>query len=193
VEARSWRLRTAALLGVGAFAVHQLRFAVPYGRGASHALAVQGHAYLLPLAPVLVGVLLLAFAHLLGAVARGAPAPAVRFRRLWVGASASLAIVYSLQELIEGLVSRGHPGGLEGVVGHGGWLALPLSIVIGLAIALLSRGASVAAARARRAGRPWRAPAPLAPLVLAAPGASLSQLARAFPRVLPPRGPPVSV
>ena len=137
MEARSWRLRTAALLGVGAFAVHQLRFALPYGRGASHALAVQGHAYLLPLAPVLVGLLLLAFAQLLGAMARGAHGPAVRFRRLWLGASACLTAVYGIQELIEGLVSPGHPGGLEGVAGHGGWLALPLSILVGFLILIL--------------------------------------------------------
>jgi hypothetical protein len=192
VEARSWHLRTAALLGVGAFAVHQLRFAIPYGHEASHALAVQGHAYLLPVAPVLVGVLLLAFAHLLGAVARGARAPAVRFRRLWLGASICLTAVYSLQELIEGLVSPGHPGGVQGVAGHGGWLALPLSIAIGLAIALLTRGAAVAA-RARRAGRPWRAPAPPAPLMLGAPPASFLRRSSAFPRVLPARGPPASV
>ena len=192
MEARPWRLRTAALLGVGAFAVHQLRFALPYGRGASHALAVQGHAYLLPLAPVLVGLLLLASAQLLGAVARGAHGPAVRFRRLWLGASACLTAVYGIQELIEGLVSPGHPGGLEGVVGHGGWLALPLSILVGLAIALLTRGARVAA-RARRAGRPWRVPAPLAPLVLAAAAGAALTRSRTFPRVLPARGPPVSV
>jgi hypothetical protein len=147
----------AGLMGAGTFGVHQLRFALPAGDGSGGAQAVGGHGYLAPLGPLLAGLMLVAFAVALARLARGAHEPVPRFRRLWAGSSASLFAVYCAQESIEGLLNRGHPGGVDGVVGHGGWVALPLAVAIGLAMALIMRGAAAASALAA-ARSPWHAP-----------------------------------
>lgn len=148
-------LRMAALMGVGTFGVHQLRFAL----SDDHARAVYGHGYLSALAPVLAALLLVAFAAGLARVARGAVEAAPRFRRLWAGASAGLMAAYCAQESIEGLLTHGHA---TGMFAHGGLVALPLAIAIGLGIALIARGAAVAsmlvAARGRSAAAKPRAP-----------------------------------
>src|SRR5439155_17156618 len=84
------------------------------------------------------------------------------FGRLWGCASSALLAVYTLQEGLEGEFSPGHPTGLVGVFGHGGWTAIPLAITIGALIALLLEGARrtiiFVSARARvRLPRPGRA------------------------------------
>jgi hypothetical protein len=174
-----WTLRMATLMAVGTLLVHQLRFALSGG-----AQPVNGHAYLVPLAPVLAGLLLIGCASALARLARGVADPAPRLRRLWAGASASLFGVYCVQEAIEGSLTSGHPGGFA----HGGWIALPLAIAIGLAIALLMRGV---ASIARRAPRRWRVPVAVAPV-------ETSLRLPAFPRAvsverhLAPRGPPLA-
>jgi hypothetical protein len=155
-------LRLAALMGAGTFAVHQARYAFGYRAEASDALAAHGHAYLAPVAPVIAGAVILCLAELVRRVARGAPAAAPRFGRLWAGTTVALLAVYVVQELVEGALAAHHPGGLFGVAGNGGWVALPLAMAFGLAISLLMRGAS-AAAELTAPRRPWRAPAPLAP------------------------------
>ena len=154
-------LRLAALMGVGTLGVHQLRFLFGYRADAAAVAADQGHGYMPALAPVLAGVLMLALAQAIGRIARGAFGHTPRFRRLWAGASAGLLATYSAQELIEGALAPHHPVGLAGVAGHGGWVALPLALLFGLAIAALMRGAG--AAELGDARRPWRAPEPLAP------------------------------
>jgi hypothetical protein len=147
----------AALMGAGAFAVHQLRFALAAGGESGGARSFGGHAYLVPLGPILAGLLLIVFAVALARLARGAHEPVPRIRRLWAGASVSLLAVYCMQEMTEGMLTPGHPGGVEGAIGHGGWIALPLAVAIGLAIALIMRGAAAASALAA-ARSPWRAP-----------------------------------
>jgi hypothetical protein len=182
-------VRLAALMGMGTFAVHQARYALGYRGEASQELVSQGHAYLIALGPLLAGVLMLALAALIRRVARGGDGPAPRFRRVWAGATLALATVYTAQELIEGAVASHHPEGVAGVAGHGGWVALPLALVIGLGIALAMRGAGAAHELAEPL-RPWRAPVPVQPtpveLVtrLLAPKRSGAALAHA------PRGPP---
>jgi hypothetical protein len=186
-----WTLRTAALMGAGTFVVHQLRFAISGGHGGGGAAAVQGHGYLVPLGPILAGLLLLAFAAGLGRVARGAHEPAPRFRRLWAGASGSLFAVYCVQETIEGIVTAGHHSGLHMPLAHGGWVALPLSVGVGLVIALITRGAAAASALVA-ARAPWRPSAPVATLQVVLPpwsprrtrGRSLHLAARGPPAVL---------
>jgi hypothetical protein len=168
----------ATLLAVGTFAVHQLRFAFSGG-----ADSVTGHAYLVALGPVLAGLLLLAAASALRRLARGVADPAPRFRRLWLGASASLFVVYCTQEASEGALTSGHPGGLA----DGGWVALPLAVAIGLAIALIMRGAAQAARLVRRAC--WRLRVPTAPVESSIP-VSLRRVLRVAARNLAPRGPP---
>jgi hypothetical protein len=190
VPSRAWTLRTAALLGAGAFGVHQLRYVLSYDHGAARSLTLHGHGYLAPLGPVLAGVVVLALAAALGRVARGVVEPAPRFRRLWAGASGSLLAVYCAQESIERLLTGAHAGGVPGMFWHGGWVALPLAAAIGLAIALLMRG--TAAATAVVAGSrpaPWRAPSPARPLHALLPPWAPGRT-RAAARHLAARGPP---
>ena len=141
----TWILRMAALMGAGAYGVHQLRFALtPADR-----VTTQAHAYLAPVGTVVVGLLLLALAAALSRIARGHVDEAPRLRRLWPGTSASLVAVYCAQETIERLIAHG-----ESPFERGGWIAIPLAAVIGLAIALIARGAAAAsevAAADRRA------------------------------------------
>jgi hypothetical protein len=171
----------AALMGAGTFAVHQLRYAIGFDPGAQ---AVDGHSYLVPLGPLLAGLLLFAFATVLARLSRGAVDPAPRFRRLWAGASASLLAVYCAQETIEALLTSAHPS----LLAHDGWLAIPLAAGVGLLIALLMRGAAEATAlTAARA--PWHAPAPIAPMeALLPPWAP--RRTHASSRHLAARGPP---
>jgi hypothetical protein len=187
---RGWVLRLAALLAAGTFGVHQARYALGYHEEASRALADQGHAYLIALGPLVAGLVMLALAALLHRVARGAAAPAPPFRVLWPSATLALAVTYGVQESVEGALAAHHPAGVAAVLGHGGWVALPLAVVVGLAVALAMRGATAAAGlRPAVARRPW--PLPAAPLRLAAPcflaaprpGAALTRAARGPPRL----------
>jgi hypothetical protein len=131
----NWILRMAALMGAGAYGVHQLRFALtPANRATAHA-----HAYLAPVGTVLVGLLLLALAAALARIARGHVDATPRLRRLWPGTIASLVAVYCAQESIERLIAHG-----ESPLARGGWVAIPLAVVIGFAVALIARGAAVA-------------------------------------------------
>jgi hypothetical protein len=102
----------------------------------------------------------------LGAGAR--PSAWRGFLRLALIIGASLLALYSCQELLEGMLSSGHPGGFNGVFGDGGWWAVPLSLACGLVIAAALRGARAAirwaAARHHRPkvshGRPTPTPRP---------------------------------
>jgi hypothetical protein len=170
----------ATLLAVGTFVVHQLRFALS---GAAE--PVSGHAYLVPLGPVLAGLLLLALASALARLARGVADPAPRLRRLWPGASGSLFVVYFAQEAIEGALTSGHPGGLA----DGGWIAIPLAIAIGLVIALLMCGA---AAAARLITRRPRVGVPVAAFEAFIPPWTRPRT-RAVERHMAPRGPPLAL
>jgi hypothetical protein len=46
-----------------------------------------------------------------------------------------LFLIYGVQELCEGLFASGHPAGLIGILGHGGWIAAPIALVLGAALA----------------------------------------------------------
>jgi hypothetical protein len=179
----------AALMGTGTYAVHQLRYAISYDGGARHADALNGHAYIAALGPVLAGFLLLALAVALARVARGTVEQAPRFRRLWAGATGSLLAVYCAQETVERVLGGGHPGGVPGIFSHGGWVAVPLALAVGLAIALLMRGAAAATALVV-ARSPWHAPAP-SPALQALLPSWAPRTTRAAARHLAARGPPV--
>ncbi len=183
MRSRAWRLRAGAL-GLGAaFALHQLRFLIAYHGAAHHELGRQGHGYLRVLVALVPAVLVLTTLHFAGSLAAarrgaGAEAPPPRVRVLWPAASMGLFALYAVQESLEGLLESGHPVGLAGVLGHGGWVAVPLALLLGLVVALLLRGAAaivgyVAGRAARRAPRrparsllrlPRISPAPLEPL-----------------------------
>lgn len=162
---RFWpKLRALSLVAAGSVFVHELRYVAAYGGSASQALAEQGHTYT-PLLEALVALLLLVaivrFAISLSSARNGAVrerSPRT-FVRLWAGATAALVAVYTLQEGFEGAFAPGHPSGVIGVFGHGGWTALLFSVVVGAAIAALTRVAHqaielVAAGAVARCQRP---------------------------------------
>jgi hypothetical protein len=132
------------LFPAAAYAVHQLRFELGYGSGSSAALAAQGHGYLDSLAPW-VGILLaLGLGSFLMRLVRAASGasdyrPVRSFARLSGVAWALLLAAYVVQEWLEGVFAAGHPGGFAGIFGHGGWWAVPLSGLAGLAVAALLR------------------------------------------------------
>jgi hypothetical protein len=165
------RLRAAALMPAAVLTVHQLRFLLAFGGGSGEELEKEGHQYLSALAaPIAMSVAIvvgLFFARLASAWRVGAgedPVPRRGFLRLALLIGASLLALYSCQELLEGMLSSGHPGGFDGVFGDGGWWAAPLSLVCGLVIAAALRGARAAirwaAARRRPATAPHGRPAP---------------------------------
>lgn len=173
----------AALMPAAAFAVHQLRFMIAYGSGSSRALSQTGHAYLHSLAPWLVALVALTaggFMWSLGramAGQRSAPRFTLSLAALWLACTASLVGIYVLQETLEGLLAAGHPAGLAGVLGYGGWWAIPAAAAIALVLAVVFHGARWAIARIagrtgsrpaprRRRARPLRPRAALAPRLI---------------------------
>jgi len=131
--------RTGALVSLGALAVHQLRYLAAYGGDAGHQLADQGHGYLPAALPVVAGFALAALAAcvLRGAVARmpdrtQSPGP--------LPFALAIMSVFSLQEVMEGAFSAGHAAGFAAVFTHGGWLAVPLAVVVGWICSVLDRG-----------------------------------------------------
>jgi len=184
--------RGIALVPAAGMLVHELRYLLAYGGGADRALSEQGHAYLSSLTPWVVFLLAATLGAFLGRLARAwrlgeaedhsAASPFV----VWLAAAMGLVAIYTGQELLEGLLASGHPPGLVGVFGDGGWWAIPAALFVGGLLTLALRGAGtvirfVAGLRARRTGGRRRAPssnrapfvlllAPRAPMAAAAPG-----------------------
>jgi hypothetical protein len=135
-------LRTAALVAAGWWVVHQLRYLLAYGAGSGDALHRTGHAYLGPVAPLLGMALVLVFARM---VVRATAAPAGRSARaqrlivLWPACAGAIAVLYAAQETTEGILAAGHPAGLAAIFADGGWLAMPLAVLAGLAVAAALR------------------------------------------------------
>ncbi|HTX32666.1 MAG TPA: hypothetical protein VMD09_14885 [Solirubrobacteraceae bacterium] len=141
------RLAPLALMPVAAFAVHQLRYWLAFGGHAGAILQGQGHSYLHSVAPWLALLLALGvgiFLRALGRAFTGQSSPSrytLSFAALWLLCAASLVIIYAAQELLEGLLIAGHPAGLIGVFGYGGWWAIPAALAIGLVLAAAFHGA----------------------------------------------------
>ena len=144
------RVRLAALLAAGAFALHQLRYLIAFG-GSS---AAEGHRYMSDLLPPIA---VLALAAALATVVRGteAASPArtslSRGVRFFTGA---LLAIFAGQELLEGLLA-GHP---LVAFADGAWIAVPLAVAIGALAALLARALegverAIAVVHARRSRR----------------------------------------
>jgi hypothetical protein len=143
--------RAAALMPAAVLTVHQARFMLAFGGSSGEELEKEGHQYLSALAaPIAMSVAIvvgLFFARLASAWRDGEKtddAPQRSFLRLALLVAASLLVLYSCQELLEGMLSNGHPEGFNGVFGDGGWWAVPVSLVCGLAIAAALRGARAA-------------------------------------------------
>jgi hypothetical protein len=140
-------LAPVALMPVGAFAVHQLRYWLAFGHHASAVLQAQGHHYLHSAVPWIVVLIALAvglFLRALGRVFGGhtsLPRYTASFMALWLACAASLIAIYAAQELLEGWFATGHPGGLAGVFGYGGWWSVPAAVAVGLVLAAVFHGA----------------------------------------------------
>jgi hypothetical protein len=165
-------LARAAVVPAAAMAVHQLRYLLAYGSASGLELQRQGHSYLHSLVPWTVLALGLAAGAFLSALGRALSGhtSASRFglslAGLWLVCSLSLLVIYAGQEFLEGLFATGHPAGMAGIFGYGGWWALPAALCVGLVLAALLHGArwvlrhvARRAPRVRRpaaADRAWR-------------------------------------
>jgi hypothetical protein len=179
------RLSALALMPLAAFAVHWLRYLLAFGSGARIVLERQGHAYLHSLLPwilLAVGFAVGRFARAAGRALRGngsARGYAVSFFALWLICAACLICLYVCQEGLEGVLAAGHPAGLAGIFGYGGWWSIPAALAVGLVVAALLHGADwvltelsrrfhrpARPGREGRAARPWPSPSlpRLAPL-----------------------------
>ena len=172
-------IRAVALIGAASAAVHELRYAIGYGAGATRALAAHPHGYL---SVVLPGVLTAVFITVTGLGMRLAGgrrtvgARHIGLARLWTVCALALAIIFATQETLEG----------SGALLHGGWIGLALAVPIGLVVALALRGAN--AAEELRS----RGPALLTQIATAAPLAARAAVfhAQRTPAPLGARGPP---
>jgi hypothetical protein len=144
------RFAPAALMPAAAFAVHELRYWLAYGNGAAVQLQRQGHSYLHSVVPwvmVLVALAAGAFLLSLGRAFGGRhslPRYTLSFTMLWLTCSVCLVAVYATQEFLEGLFLAGHPAGLLGVFGYGGWWSIPAALAVGLVLAAAFHGARLA-------------------------------------------------
>ena len=147
-----------------ALLVHQARYSLTYGARANAELTAQGHSYLHSLVPWTIfalGVGASMFLHRVARAARtgrtGAFTTASAFV-LWSATTAALLAIYAVQEVLEELSISGHPDGMAGVFGDGGWWALPAAAVAALAVvALLRLGRVVLRLASKQGGRPLRA------------------------------------
>jgi hypothetical protein len=179
------RLRRAALLSSGAWAVHELRFTVaPVDGGMG-----PGHAYLhalLPLLTVLVALAATGFVARLVAPRRE-HAAARSLRADWASCAAVLLVSFVLQESAESLLSAHGP-----VLAAGGWWGVPLAALVGLGVALLLRGAHAAVAAGTRVAARLRVVLPALP-VASCPPLAARRPAPAPHRHLAARPPPGSL
>lgn len=146
------RLRAGLLMPLAVLAVHQGRYFLAFGAHTPARLLKDGHAYLGSVIPFAVLSAALGFGVLAGQLARawqghseGQRRGAQRVARshstlrIWGLCALILVCLYAAQELTEGALAAGHAGGRAGIAGSGGWLAVPLAIVVGGALTLMLR------------------------------------------------------
>jgi hypothetical protein len=147
-------LRTSTLIALGAFAVHQLRYLAAYGDGAGAALGAQGHTYLEAVLPLLGVLAALATLGTLAVAALGRGSKVASRGAGWAFCTAALLAIFGVQESAEAVLSAGHPGGLAALAGHGGWITLPIAVLVGRVVSLMLDGiASIERAVARTPSR----------------------------------------
>jgi len=137
----------ALLMAPAAFAVHQLRYYLAFGSAAGGELQRTGHSYLHSAAPWLVAVVAVACGCFLQALGRALSSHrslrsySISLFGLWLVCSVVLVGIFCAQEMLEGVFAAGHPPGLDGVFGWGGWWSIPAAACIGLVVATLLHGA----------------------------------------------------
>ncbi|MGO9750269.1 MAG: hypothetical protein ACLP22_01880 [Solirubrobacteraceae bacterium] len=184
------------LMPAAAFGVHQLRYYLAYGSAAGAMLARTGHSYLHSVVPWVVMLVAVAAGGFLGALGRavaGQRSPrrySASLLGLWLACAGCLVAIFATQEFLEALFATGHPAGLAGIFGYGGWWSIPAALCIGLVLAALFHGAlwvleEVARRHTRPRPQPKNRPAPtLSPVDVLLP--RLAPLAEGCCR----RGPP---
>ena len=147
------RLRAGLLMPLAVLAVHQGRYFLAFGTHTPARLLRDGHAYLGSVIPFAVLSAALALGVLAGRLARAWQGHGTGPRaadpstarphsalRIWALCAFILFGLYCTQELTEGAVAAGHAGGIAGILGSGGWLAVPLAIVVAGILTLMLRG-----------------------------------------------------
>jgi hypothetical protein len=158
------RLRAVWLMPLCALAVHQLRYFVAFGSHAGAQLAHDGHAYLSVVEPLVLVIAAMALGGFIGRLAQavqtraGGTGGRRGWVRLWLLCAFTLFAIYCGQELIEGFVSTGHPAGVAGVLGHGGWTAAPIAVLVAALLAAALRVADVLTELTERGGSSVRVP-----------------------------------
>jgi hypothetical protein len=141
------RVAPLALMPAAALAVHQLRYWAAFGGHAGAELQAQGHSYLHSLVPwivLLIAVSVGVFLRALGRAFEGwcsLRRYTLSFAALWMACAACLVAIYVAQESLEGFFATGHPGGIAGIFGYGGWWCVPAALAVGLVLAALLHGA----------------------------------------------------
>jgi hypothetical protein len=178
---------------LAAFAVHQLRYWLAYGPRANDELAAQGHSYLnslVPWAVLALGVGATLFVRRLAAALRtGETGRLTRISTtaLWLVTWAGLLAIYSVQESLEEIFASGHPAGLAGVFGHGGWWAIPVAALVAALVVCLLRVARAVLRAAAGIARTRRVMAP----TLRIPAAPALAVVRPLARAAAGRAPPL--
>jgi hypothetical protein len=142
------QLRGALLMPLCVLGVHQLRFYLAFGDHAAGRLAREGHGYISAFEPFALLAAAIALGGGVGRLARAwqrddpdASAPRLDHERrrtlvrTWLLCAGALLAAYCAQELLEGAFAPGHPAGLAGIFASGGWIAIPVAVVIGGALA----------------------------------------------------------
>jgi hypothetical protein len=157
------RFRRAALLSSGAWAVHEARFTIaPVDGGVG-----PGHAYLHAALPLLTVLVALAATGFVARLVAPRDEPSRSLRRDWLSCTIVLLVSFVLQEGGESALSAHGP-----IFAAGGWLGVPLAAVIGLAVALLLRGARDAVVAGTRLVARLRVVLPPLPMSVFAPPAA---------------------
>jgi hypothetical protein len=134
---RTHPIRALALLGAGAAAIHQLRYAIAYGNAAPRELAAHNHGYFEFALPAIATVFVIALAAVLVRIARGravSPGRRTSLAALWLCCALALGTIYGVQETFEG----------AGAIAGGGWIGFALAFPAGFLVALAIRGADTA-------------------------------------------------
>jgi hypothetical protein len=183
------------LMPAAALVVHQARYSLAYGARANSELAAQGHSYLHSVVPWSIFALGVGASIFVRRAARAArTGSSGGFTRLssaalWAVTTAALVAIYSVQETLESFSVSGHPSGTAGVVGHGGWWAVPAAAVVALVVVgLLRLGRAVLRLAARLAGgasraRHARVRVPVSVSLVTPAPLALARAGRAPPRI----------
>ncbi len=148
-----------ALVPVAVLAVHEIRYLLAFGGSAGAELDARGHGYLEQVVPSLALICAVAFGGFLARLGQAWQTGSGDYRGrrtlvgLWLAAAAGLLAIHGGQELLEALIAQGRAPSPAVVFGDGGLWSVPASLVSGLLLAFLLRGAAEVVDLVARLGR----------------------------------------